>query len=308
MLSIIIPVYNEEAVIKTLIYALKKVLSHIATPYEIIFVNDGSTDDSEKIIARFCKKDSAIKLINFSRNFGHQNALLAGLKYARGKAAILMDADMQDPPELIPFFYRKWKEGYKVVYGIRKERQGSLILRFCYKIFYLILRKTSYIGIPLDAGDFCLMDCKVYSLINRLPENIKFIRGLRSWVGAKQIGIPYKRPTRTLGKSKYSLLKLINLAINGITSFSFYPLYIISLAGFITFILSLVGIVIYVLKKFLNIKMMPGFSSIMVAILFFAGLQMIFLGIIALYLANVYQEIKKRPRYIIKNVRNIAQK
>ncbi|MDP2947716.1 MAG: glycosyltransferase family 2 protein, partial [Nanoarchaeota archaeon] len=278
------------------------------TPYEIIFVNDGSTDDSEKIIARFCENDSAIKLINFSRNFGHQNALLAGLKYAQGKAAILMDADMQDPPELIPFFYQKWKEGYRVVYGIRKERRGSLILRLCYKIFYLILRKISYIGIPLDAGDFCLMDREVYSLINQLPENIKFIRGLRSWAGAKQIGIPYKRPARTLGKSKYSLLKLIHLAVNGITSFSFYPLYMISLAGFITFILSLVGIVIYVLRKFIHIKMMPGFSSIMVTVLFFAGLQMIFLGIIALYLANVYQEIKKRPRYIIKNVRNIARK
>lgn len=308
MLTIVVPVYNEAPGLAVLINSLRDALGSIPEPYETIFVNDGSRDNTGEILRRYCAQDPRIKLINLTKNFGHQNAILAGIDYAQGDALVIMDADLQDPPEMIPKFYEKWKEeGYQVVYGIRREREAPLLLRLGYRSFYKILYKIAYIEIPLDAGDFCLMDREVYFTIRQLPENVKFVRGLRSWTGGRQIGIPYRRPGRRSGQSKYSLVRLLGLAVRGFTSFSFYPLYLIGFIGVVSFALSLVGMVVYILQKFLIVDMISGFSSIMVSIFFFSGLQMISLGVVGVYLAHVYQEVKRRPPYLIRDLVNMEE-
>ena len=231
--SIVIPVYNEEENLLELYHRLKKVLVNLDELYGIIFVNDGSMDRTRDIIYELRNSDPNIKLISFSRNFGHQTSVSAGLDFASGHATIMMDGDLQDPPEIIPRLIEKWQEGYKVVYALRKKRKEGLFKRFAYSTFYRLLKKISYIDIPLDSGDFSLIDRKVVDLLIKMPERNKFIRGLRAWVGFQQIGIEYERDKRYAGEPKYSLNKLLNLALDGLISFSYAPLKLATSFGFV---------------------------------------------------------------------------
>jgi len=305
MISIVIPSYNEEDVLPKLLNHLLPVASGFQNPCEIIFVDDGSNDKTWQIISNAHKENPLIKGIRFSRNFGHQSAVTAGLKYAAGDAVIIMDADLQDPPEILQKFIDKWKSGYEVVYAVRKKRKESFFKRSGYFIFYRLMRKLSDIEIPLDSGDFCLMDRKVVSQINDLPEKNRFIRGLRSWVGFKHIGIEYERHARADGEVKYTLRKLISLALSGLLSFSSIPLRLSSLLGFCIAGTSFVGFIFFFLYRIFDLKLFgysikeaPGTATIFLTILFLGGIQLITIGIIGEYIGKIFEEVKQRPTFV----------
>jgi dolichol-phosphate mannosyltransferase len=241
-ISIIIACYQDSESIPEMYERILKVFSKISFDYEIIFVNDGSTDNSEEILTKICEKDKKVIAIFHSRNFGLDNAFSSGMKRSTGAAAVLLDGDMQDPPEMIPDFILKWQEGNEVVYGQRVDREGSIIMNFMYKLFYRIFNKISYIKIPLDAGNFALMDKKIVQIINSIKETDRYVRGLRAWVGFKQTGIPYKRLERKYGKTNYNFFGNIRWAKKGIFSFSFFPLEIISYFAYVLFFISIIGI------------------------------------------------------------------
>lgn len=300
-LSIIIPIYNEEEILELLFEKLKAVLEALSLNYEVIFVNDGSTDKSLEILKSFYNQDKRFKTISFSRNFSHQIALSAGLNFVKGQAVVIMDGDLQDPPRLIPSLIKKWQEGYQVVYAIRKKRKENFFKKLTYKIYYRLLRKMAKIDIPLDSGDFCLMDKKIVKLINSLPERTRFIRGLRSWMGFKQIGIEYERDKRLAGQPKYTLAKLLTLALDGIISFSGAPLRTAIIFGFVVSTLSFfyaifIGL-IRIFTPFLN--QIPGWTTIIAVITFLGGVQLIIIGFIGEYITRIFDEVKNRPLYII---------
>lgn len=248
-------------------------------------------------------------MVCLSRNFGHQTAITTGLEHSSGDAVIIMDGDLQDPPEVIPQFIDKWREGYEVVYAIKKKRKENIFKRSAYFIFYRILKYLTPFEIPLDSGDFSIIDRKIVTILNTLPEKNRFIRGLRSWTGFKQIGLEYERDARTAEKPKYTFIKLINLAIDGLISFSDVPLKIISSIGFFFTLLSLLGIgLIFYIKIYVNPNIIQGWANIMVTIIFMGGVQFIFLGIIGEYLARIFDEVKQRPHYIIKKTLNLTPK
>ena len=301
-LSFVIPVYNEEKTLLELYERIKKVIEELRVRYQILFVDDGSQDRSVQILQSLCEKDAGIQVILFSRNFGHQTAVTAGLHYATGDAVVVMDSDLQDPPEIIPQFVQKWQEGYQVVYGIRKKRKEHIFLRIMYALFYRMLKTVSTIEIPLDAGDFCLMDKKIVKLLNSIPERNRFVRGIRSWVGFNQIGIPYERDKRFGGESKYSLGKLIKLALDGFVSFSYAPLRFASYTGFSVSAFSLIyGLGTFFQKIFTNTTV-PGYTTTIIMICFIGGVQLITLGIIGDYLGRIYDEVKNRPLYIVRGI------
>lgn len=300
-LSVIIPVFNEQEVLSELFERLRNTLEGIKVNYEIIFIDDGSTDNSLKILRDFYLKDKRFKAISFSRNFGHQIAVSAGLDLAFGKAVVIIDADLQDPPEVIPDLIKKWKEGYQVVYTIRKKRKENLFKRAAYKVYYQILRKLADIDIPLDSGDFCLMDKRVVKLIRSLPERTRFIRGLRSWVGFRQIGIEYERDKRFAGKPKYTFGKLLTLALDGIISFSGVPLKLAIIVGFIISSFSLIYTLYIVVNRIFNTaNQVPGWTTIVVAVIFLGGVQLIIIGLVGEYITRIFNEVKNRPLYILK--------
>src|SRR3990167_165475 len=239
--SIVVPVFNEEENLSTLYKRVKDVLVKLKGDHEIILVNDGSFDSTQLILKKLNTKDNNVKIINFSRNFGHQVAVSAGLKYSSGEHIAILDGDLQDPPEILPKFFKKLDEGYDAVYAIRKNRKENILKRVAYKSFYRFLKRVSNIDIPLDSGDFCVMNRKVVEAINSLPERNRFIRGIRSWVGFKQIGIEYERAFRHAGESKYTVRKLFKLAFDGIFSFSYVPLQFMFLLGSIAIAFSIVG-------------------------------------------------------------------
>ncbi len=304
MISIVIPIFNEEETILALYARLKKVFDEVRDEFEVIFVNDGSRDLSLALIKDIHNKNKRCKALSFSRNFGHQTAVTAGLMYAQGDAVIILDGDLQDPPEIIPQFVNKWREGYQVVYGIRRKRKELMPKRFTYFIFYRILRYIADINIPLDSGDFCLMDRKVVKLLNSLPERGRFVRGLRSWVGFRQVGLEFERDRRLAGKSKYSFWKLLKLAFDGIFSFSEIPLKLVMLAGFVISGMSF-AFVLYVVFNFIFgihmylISKNPGWASLIVSITSLGGIQLIAIGLLGEYLARVFKEVKQRPHFII---------
>lgn len=304
--GVVIPIFNEEKNIPELLQRLTGVLSRTCN-YEILFVNDGSSDESRKIIESYAKNDSRIKLINFSRNFGHQEAISAGIANIAGDAAILMDGDLQDPPEVLPQFIDKWQEGYQVVYAIRKKRKENIFKRAAYYIFYRTLGKLSDIDIPLDSGDFSCVDRVVIEHLNALPEKNRFVRGIRSWVGYKQVGLEYERDARKYGNPKFTFSKLLKLAYDGMISFSHKPIKIVAKLGLISLIFSLVIIIgtLY-LKLFTNITI-PGYSSTIIIISFFSGLQMLMMGVIGEYVARIFDEVKGRPNYIIESTLNLDE-
>ena len=303
--SVIVPIYNEEGNIKELHHRLTKVMQVLAESYEIVFVNDGSTDSTAKTLLDLVHSDTCLKIINLSRNFGHQNALTAGIDFSKGRAVVAMDGDLQDPPEVIKSFVKKWQEGYKIVYGIRARRKESFILRLCYKLFYRLMKKISNIDIPLDSGDFCLMDRGVVEVLKNLPERLRFIRGLRAWAGFRQIGIEYERDARKAGKSKYSFNKLFKLAVEGFCSFSTFPIHVIFLLGVLLSVLAVLGIISVVTMKIFNIYHLPGWTSLFIAMLFFGSIQLIAISIVGEYCGKIFEEIKKRPIYMIESMVNM---
>ncbi len=302
VLSVVIPVYNEEENLPLLYRRLTRVLLACEPQYEIIFVDDGSRDGGPALLEQWAGQDPRLRLVELARNFGHQTAISAGLAHTSGQAVIVMDADLQDPPEVLPAFIDKWRQGYEVVYAIRRGRKESWPKRKAYDLFYRLLRKIVAIEIPLDAGDFCIMDRKVVDLLVAMPERNRFVRGIRSWVGLKQTGLAYERQGRHAGHSKYSLGKLLALALDGMISFSFLPLRFITLLGFGVSALSIVLALFYAVKKLTVGLSPPGFATLIVAILFLAGMQLITIGVIGEYVGRIFEEVKQRPLYIVRRI------
>ncbi|PIE35502.1 glycosyltransferase [candidate division KSB3 bacterium] len=305
-ISLIFPVYNEAEVLPMLFDRVHGLLNQLAYDVEVIFVNDGSHDRSLELMTEFHRRDPRFKVIDFSRNFGHQVAISAGIDFAQGEAVILLDADLQDPPELLPEFLKKWEEGYKVVYAVRKTRQEHALKRASYATFYRILQKISNIPIPLDSGDFCLMDRVIVDTIKSMRERNRFVRGLRSWAGFQQIGLEYDRDARQGGDVKYTLPKLMKLALDGIFSFSNFPLQIASYSGFIVSVASFLGILIYLYKKLIIGGEPQGFPTLVIVVLFLGGIQLISLGVIGEYIGRIYDEVKRRPTYIVRRVYGVS--
>lgn len=299
--SIVIPVFNEDPIINETYKRLKETMDKTKEDYELIFVNDGSKDSTHDLIYIMCKKDSHVKLLEFSRNFGHQIAISAGLDHAEGDAVVVIDADLQDPPETILEMIKKWKEGYEVVHGKRIKREGEPIFRkLAIKIYYRLLKNMTNHDIPVDVGDFRLIDKKICTIIRNLPEKNRYLRGLVSWTGFKQTNIEYIRHVRAGGESKYPLSKLISLALSGITSFTYKPLRFASYIGFILSLLSFMYLVYAVYSKFVDNVPIIGWTSIIVTNAFFYGIVLIMLGIIGEYIGRIYEETKGRPLYILK--------
>lgn len=309
-ISVIIPMYYEEEVAEECYKRMTFVLQNIENyDYEIICINDGSRDKTLSILENLAIRDKRLKVLSFSRNFGHQCAVTAGLKYVTGDAIVIIDADLQDPPELIPQMLEKWEQGYEVIYGKRKVRKGESAFKLMTaKMFYKTLNALSDVEIPKDTGDFRLVDRKVVDVVNSLPEHNKFLRGLFSWVGYKQYAYEYERQERFAGKTKYPLKKMLKLASDGIISFSTKPIKMVGMLGVISIVISII-ILIYALISYifkLN-QLSAGWTSIMVAITFFAGVQLLSLWIISEYLGRVYDEAKGRPQYIVDKKINIDE-
>lgn len=284
---------------------LVAVFTKIDVDYEIIFVNDASPDDAEQVLAELAARDDHVTVVTHSRNFGSQSAFTSGMRLCTGDAAVLLDGDLQDPPELIEEFYAKWIEGYDVVYGARVARDANRFLRFSYRAFYRLFRAASYVPVPLDAGDFSLMDRRVIDALNMLPETNRFLRGLRAWVGFRQIGVPYHRPERMFGKTTNSLLRNIGWARKAIFSFSYIPLELITLVGILTTVVAFLAIIIEIVLRLVNPASAPtGFASLIVLILFIGGIQLLCLSVIGSYLAHIYEEVKRRPPYIVATIQN----
>lgn len=301
--SVILPVYNEQENLNSLYKRVTKILVDLKKEYEVIFINDGSHDKTKDILEDLHKKNNNIKIINFSRNFGHQTAVTAGLDFASGEVVAILDADLQDPPEILPKFFTKLDEGYDVVYAIRKKRKENIFKRITYSLFYKILHTIASVDIPLDSGDFCVLSGRMVKTINSFPERNRFIRGLRSWAGFKQIGLEYEREKRFAGTSKYGLRKLFKLAFDGIFSFSFIPLQIMFVLGSVSLFLSIMGIFWAIYMKFFTTayNRVPGFATTTILIMFVGGLQLFSIGIMGEYLRRVYDEVKQRPQYIIES-------
>lgn len=308
--SIVIPMYYEEEVAEECYKRVKNVLISLKDyEHEILFVNDGSKDKTLEILESIAEKDKQVKVISFSRNFGHQCAVTAGLQYVTGDAIVVIDADLQDPPELIPDMLTLWKQGNEVIYAKRKTREGeSKFKLLTAKMFYRILNGLSDVEIPADTGDFRLVDREVVDVINSMPEHNKFLRGLFSWVGFKQQPFEYERKERFAGKTKYPLKKMLKLASDGIISFSTKPLKIVGGLGIITIFISILLLLYSVISYIFNLNQLtPGWTSIMVAITLFSGVQLLSIWIISEYLARIYDESKKRPQYIISKTINIEK-
>lgn len=300
--SLVIPVWNEEAVIPVLYERIVQVMESTGERWEVIFVNDGSTDRSIDMLTELNVRDDRVKVLNFSRNFGHQIAITAGFDYADGDAVIVMDADLQDPPEVLLRMIEKWREGYDVAYAVRTKREGETKFKlWTATAFYRLIRNIADVDIPLDAGDFRLMDRRVVLAMRRLREKSRFMRGLSSWVGFKQIAIEYERAPRYAGETKYPLRKMVRLAFNAITSFSHVPLQLATYTGFFFAGISGLAIVIAVLMRLAGNEQLLGQATTLVSVLFLGGVQLIFLGIIGEYLGRIYDEVKNRPLYIVSD-------
>lgn len=307
-ISVIVPCFNEESVIEETNKRLVSVLSQIQDfTYEIIYVNDGSKDNTLSIIKTLASQNHCVKVLSFSRNFGHQSAVTAGLENASGDCTVIIDADLQDPPEVIVQMIDLWKNGYEVVYAVRKERKGETFFKLITaKAFYRTLRYLSDVQIPLDTGDFRLMDKKVVIALNSLKEKNRFIRGLVAWLGFKQIGLEYEREARYSGSTKYTFKKMIRFAIDGLLSFSHKPLRIALNLGFISTFLAFSVLGYVLVASYLEpSSVIRGWTSLFVGILFLGGVQLICIGILGEYLARIYDEVKNRPTYIVSEKVNL---
>lgn len=302
IISVVIPCYNEQDNIAEMHKRLTNVLRSLTQHYEIIFIDNGSTDNSETMFRKTVHKDTHVIVLSYSRNFGPHGAYTGGLEYASGKAVVCIDGDLQDPPELIAEFVKKWKQGYEVIYGIRKRRKGRTLINLFTFLHYRILNKLSYVYIPLDAGDFALMDRKVVDHIVRMPEHDKYFSALRAWVGYRQTGIPYSRAERHAGETKFNFLGYLQWSLHGIFSFSYKPLELISYLAIFVVFMTILGIGVYFALFFLYPANPRGFITLILVMLFLGGVQLLCLSIIGQYLAKIFEEVKNRPRYIIKEI------
>ncbi|EGD46375.1 LOW QUALITY PROTEIN: glycosyl transferase family 2 [Ruminiclostridium papyrosolvens DSM 2782] len=307
LLSVVVPVYNEQEVITETYRRLKASLSNLDMDIEYIFINDGSTDNTYlKLNELIVNTD--VKLINFSRNFGHQIAISAGMDYAKGDAVVVIDADLQDPPEIISEMIEKWKEGYEVVYGKRLHREGeTLFKKLTAKLFYRVIDNITDIKLPVDVGDFRLIDKKVCDSMKSLPERARYVRGLVSWVGFNQTSIEYKREKRFAGKTKYPLRKMIKLATDGIISFSYRPLKLATFLGMTVSALSFIYLIAILLQKIFTNSTVEGWASTMVVSLFLNGVMLVVIGIMGEYVGRIYEEVKSRPLYVIGELINFDE-
>lgn len=302
MISVVVPFYNEEAVVEELITRSVLALQKFEEEYELICIDDGSVDNTLDLLIALRKQNEHIKIISLSRNFGHQASFLAGLNHAKGDKVALMDGDLQDPPEFLEELINKLKDGYDVAYAIRANRKENIAYKLSYWMYYRLLKSISYIDLPLDTGDFCVMKRTVADEVIGSAEQSLFLRGIRSWVGFKQIGIEYDRDSRWKGKSKYTLGKLFSLAYNGIFSFSHFPVKIITTLGFWTILISAfyLGYVVY--RKVTGGEVPEGFTTLIFAVSLFSGVQLIALGLIGEYVLRIYNESRSRPIYVIRAV------
>ena len=300
-INIVVPLYNESESFTILTERLTRVLQASAYSIEVILVDDGSTDSTAEMMKELSLKDTRFQSVFLSRNFGQQSALDTGLRFINATEAILIiDGDLQDPPELLDPFYKKLKEGYDVVYAIREHRSASIVLKVGYWLFYRIMKKFSYVDIPLDSGNFSLISRRVADQINNLPEEGRFFRGMRSWVGYRQIGIPFSREERIKGDSKYNYRRLISLSLNGIFNFSKYPIRFTMTLGIIAMFASIVYFVFTLIKKFFVGDVPLGFTALLFAIILFGGLQLIAIGIIGEYILRIFFQVKNRPNFVVK--------
>jgi glycosyltransferase involved in cell wall biosynthesis len=299
--SIVAPVYNELDNLAELTRRVGEVMSTLRETWELVLVDDGSTDGSTDRILELAKQDKHIRPVIFARNFGHQVAITAGWDYARGDAVIILDADLQDPPEVIPDLIAKWREGYEVVYAVRTEREGEgWFKRTTAALFYRVIYRITDVKIPVDTGDFRLMDRKVVDVLKTMRERHRFPRGMSSWVGFRQVGIPYKRAARHAGVTKYPFSKMLKLALNAITGFSYFPLQLATYFGFGSAGLAIIAIPVVIILRLAGNGAFLGQATTLLAVLFLGGVQLIFLGVLGEYLGRIYDEVKGRPLYIVR--------
>ncbi len=299
--SIVAPIYNELENIPELYRRVKEVMDTTGEPWELILVDDGSTDGSTDAICQLGKEDKRVRPVIFARNFGHQIAITAGWDYARGEAVVIIDADLQDPPEVILDMIKKWKEGYEVIYAVRAEREGeSWFKLWTASLFYRVIYRITDVKIPLDTGDFRLMDRKVVDVLKQMPERHRFPRGMSAWVGFKQIGINYKRAARLSGQTKYPFRKMFRLALNAITSFSYFPLQVATFFGFAAAGVAILAIPFVIYMRVTGSQAFLGQATTLIAVLFLGGVQLISLGILGEYVGRLYDEAKGRPLYIVR--------
>lgn len=306
-LSVVIPCYNEEAVLPLLEKRLTQALNSLGLSWEVILVDDGSSDRTCDCLMRLNAADPRYKVISFSRNFGHQAAVAAGLHYANGNAVAVMDADLQDPPEILAQCIAKWREGYEVIYAVRRKRKEGLFKRAAYSAFYRILKSVADVDIPLDSGDFCLMDRRVVETLRTLPERNIFVRGMRAWAGFRQVGITFEREARAAGETKYSFRKLVHLAMDGIFSFSTFPLRLAVWLGLLTVGLCLFLSAFILAWRLIGFPFMghtaqdlPGWTLIALGLFVFSGVQLLLLGVVGEYIGRIYTEVKSRPRWVVR--------
>ncbi len=299
--SIVVPVFNEELVVEESYKRLKQVMDTTNEPYELIFVNDGSRDKTPEIVAQICENDKNVRLINFSRNFGHQTAITAGMDNSSGQAVVVIDADLQDPPEVILEMIEKWKEGYDVVYGQRLKRKGETFFKkVTAKMFYRLLSSMTSVDIPVDTGDFRLIDRKVCDVMSSLTEQNRYVRGLVSWVGFRQTAVTYVRDERFAGETKYPLKKMLKFAMDGITTFSYKPLKLSTYVGFLVAGASFIYLLVVICLRLFTDTTVTGWASTLAVSLIFNGVILMMLGIIGEYIGRIYDEAKGRPLYIIR--------
>lgn len=299
--SIVAPIYNEKENLAELHRRIEEVMASIHEPWELILVDDGSTDGSTDIIRALAREDKHIRPVIFARNFGHQIAITAGWDYARGDAVVIIDADLQDPPELILEMAKKWKEGYEVVYAVRAEREGeSWFKLWTASLFYRLIYRITDVKIPLDTGDFRLMDRKVVNVLRQMRERHRFPRGMSAWVGFKQIGVEYKRAARQAGETKYPFRKMFRLALNAITSFSYFPLQVATYFGFVSAGIAALAIPVVIYMRITGSQAFYGQATTLIAVLFLGGVQLICVGILGEYIGRLYDEAKGRPLYIVR--------
>jgi polyisoprenyl-phosphate glycosyltransferase len=299
--SIVVPIYNEAENINELYRRVSQVMNQLALTGELILVNDGSHDRSLMLMQELHQNDRRVCYVSLARNFGHQIAVTAGLQYARGKAVLILDADLQDPPELLPDMLKLWRQGYDVIYAQRIQRhQESWFKRCCAYCFYRVLQQLADVDIPTDTGDFCLLDRKVVDTLNAMPERVRYLRGLRSWVGFRHTAIPFERDPRHAGEVKYTFRKSLRLAINGIVSFSQVPLRLSTYVGLLAAMLAiLMGCLVLYWRFFIPNSPLAGFSLILIAMFFLGAVQLISIGILGEYVGRIYEEVKGRPLYTI---------
>ena len=298
--TIIAPIYNEIESIPELYPRMREVMDQTGEPWELILVDDGSTDGSTDMIRKLAENDEHVRPVIFARNFGHQIAVTAGMDYSRGDAVVIIDADLQDPPEVILDLIAKWREGFEVVYAVREERAGeSWFKKTTASLFYRLIHAITNVDIPLDTGDFRLMDRKVVAVMKTMHEKHRFLRGMSAWVGFKQTGVSYKRKPRYAGETKYPLSKMLKLALNAVTSFSYFPLQLATYMGFIAAGLSVLAIPLVALLRLTTGTALLGQATTLIIVLFLGGVQLICLGIIGEYIGRIYDEAKNRPLYIV---------